>query len=79
MTIKANDRSVLEATLESGEVVLDVLLNGDVLADSLLIPQSRADKISASGTSTASWSVCRPRQRHKQPGSCSHHWRHDHR
>lgn len=33
MTIKTNDRSVLEATFESGEVVLDVLLNGDVLAD----------------------------------------------
>lgn len=33
MTIKKNDRSVLEATLESGEVVLDVLLNGDALAD----------------------------------------------
>lgn len=33
MTIKTNDRSILEATLESGEVVLDLLLNGDVLAD----------------------------------------------
>lgn len=33
MTAKTNDRSVLEATLESGEVVLDVFLNGEVLAD----------------------------------------------
>lgn len=33
MTTQRNDRSVLEATLETGEVALDMFLSGDVLAD----------------------------------------------